>query len=209
MVASRSSDTLSERKRALRRDMADRREALADEERRARSAAAAAQLLALPELALVEGRVVSGYIAIKGEIDPAGALAALQAQGASIALPRVSLAVPSLRFHLVGPGVGMVTSSRFGLIEPEESAPRVAARDIAVMIVPGMAFDREGRRLGFGGGYYDGVLAGARASGRTAIVGFAYEFQIVDAVPAGAADLPVDLVVTDERVWRPGGSKAQ
>jgi 5-formyltetrahydrofolate cyclo-ligase len=189
--------------------MGERREALADDDRRARSAAAVANLLALPELARVEGRIVSGYVAVKGEIDPAAALAALQAQGASVALPRVSLAVPTLRFHLVGPGVGMVTSSRFGLIEPEESAPRVAPREIAVMIVPGMAFDREGRRLGFGGGYYDGVLAGARASGRTAVVGLAYEFQVVEAVPAGAADLPVDVVVTDQRVWRRGGSRTQ
>src|SRR5262245_20726645 len=130
MVASRSSDVLTERKRALRREMGERREALTDDERLARSAAAVARLLALPALARLEGRVVSGYVAVKGEIDPAAALATIQSQGASVALPRITLAVPTMRFHLVGPGIGMVSSSRFGLIEPEEAAPRVAARDI-------------------------------------------------------------------------------
>jgi 5-formyltetrahydrofolate cyclo-ligase len=122
-------------------------------------------------------------------------------------MPRVSLALPTLRFHRVGPGVGMIRSGRFGLIEPEETAPKVAPRDLAVMIVPGMAFDAAGRRLGFGGGYYDGVLAGARASGRTAIIGFAYDFQIVDEVPSGEGDMPVDFVVTDERVLGSRGSR--
>src|SRR6478735_1433679 len=103
MVVSRSSE-LSERKRALRREMGDRREALTDEARRARSAAAVARLLALPELAELQGRTVSGYIAIKGEIDPAAALEAAQSRGAAVALPRVSLALPTLKFHLVGPG---------------------------------------------------------------------------------------------------------
>jgi 5-formyltetrahydrofolate cyclo-ligase len=206
MVASRSSE-LTERKRALRREMGERREALTEEERRDRSAAAVARLLALPELAELAGRLVAGYVAVKGEIDPAAALAAAESGGAGIALPRVSLALPTLRFHRVGPGVGMVRSGRFGLVEPEETAPKVAPRELAVMIVPGMAFDADGRRLGFGGGYYDGVLAGARASGRTAIVGLAYEFQIVDLVPAGEADMPVDFVVTDERVLRPRGAR--
>lgn len=208
MVVSRTTE-LGERKRALRREIGERRAALTEADREVRSAAAVARLLALPELSRLEGATVAGYIAIKGEIDPAAALAAVQSRGAAVALPRVSLALPTLKFHLVGPGVGMITSSRFGLIEPEESAPKIAPRDLAVMLVPGMAFDEEGRRLGFGGGYYDGVLAGARASGRTAIIGFAYEFQIVETVPAGEADLPVDFVVTDERVLRPAGARAR
>jgi len=67
------------------------------------------------------------------------------------------------------------------------------------MIVPGLAFDAAGRRLGFGGGYYDGVIDDARAGG-AAVIGFAYDFQIVDRVPAGPDDRGVDVVVTDARV---------
>ncbi len=89
-----------------------------------------------------------------------------------------------------------------------------------MVIVPGLAFDAEGRRLGFGGGYYDGAFgAGAvddsasvprrRPSSRrrAALVGLCYDFQIVARCPASAEDVPVDLVVTDARVLRPAGVK--
>ena len=67
--------------------------------------------------------------------------------------------------------------------------------------MPGLAFDAEGRRLGFGGGYYDGVFG---ASGkRPALIGLCYDFQIVARCPAGDGDVPVDVVVTDARVLRP------
>src|SRR5204862_546352 len=87
---------------------------------------------------------------------------------------------------------------RFGLSEPPDTAPEIAARDLAVMIVPGLAFDAAGRRLGFGGGYYDGVIDDARAGG-AAVIGFAYDFQIVDRVPAGPDDRGVAVVVGVER----------
>ncbi|HXU00015.1 MAG TPA: 5-formyltetrahydrofolate cyclo-ligase, partial [Polyangia bacterium] len=70
--------------------------------------------------------------------------------------------------------------------------------ELAVMIVPGLAFDAAGRRVGFGCGYYDGVIEEARAGG-AAIIGFAYDFQILDRCPAGADDRSVDVVVTDAR----------
>ena len=69
------------------------------------------------------------------------------------------------------------------------------------MIVPGLAFDAAGRRVGFGGGYYDGVIDEARAGGAT-VIGFAYDFQIVDRCPTGPDDRAVDLVVTDARMIR-------
>jgi len=89
----------------------------------------------------------------------------------------------------------------FGLKEPPETAPEIRPGEVAAMIVPGLAFDAAGRRVGFGGGYYDGVIDEARAGG-AAVIGFAYDFQIVDACPAGPDDRAVDLVVTDVRVIR-------
>src|SRR6185295_6556620 len=93
-----SQQQLVDEKRALRRAMAQRREALAPVERARLSAAATAQLLALPELgpARAAGKTVSGYAAIdaRGEIDPAPALAACRARGASVVLPRVGEGAP-------------------------------------------------------------------------------------------------------------------
>jgi 5-formyltetrahydrofolate cyclo-ligase len=101
----------------------------------------------------------------------------------------------------MAPGAALVPGS-FGISEPEPDAPELPVSAIDVMIVPGLAFDEQARRLGFGGGYYDGALAGARSAGRPMLIGFAYEFQIVGDVPAGPDDMPVDLVVTDARVIR-------
>ncbi len=96
----------------------------------------------------------------------------------------------------------------YGLLEPLASAPEVGAEAIDVMILPGLAFDRQGRRLGYGGGYYDEAAGRLRAAGRGFLVGVAYDFQIVDDCPAGAADVGVDCVVTERRVVRCAGGPA-
>jgi 5-formyltetrahydrofolate cyclo-ligase len=186
--------------------MSERRGGLPAVERRAHSDAAAQRLLALPELAELAGRMIAAYVAVKGELDPAAALERARALGCKLALPRVSREPPRLRFHEVASGAALApVSGPFGLLEPAAGSPEVAVEDLDVVIVPGLAFDAQGRRLGFGGGYYDGALAlaRARAAGRPALIGLAYDFQIVDVCPAGDGDLPVDLVVTDARVLRP------
>ena len=104
---------------------------------------------------------------------------------------------PRLRFHPVAPGA-LLRAGGFGIPEPAADAPEVAIADLAVLIVPGVAFDTVGRRLGFGGGYYDSVIGAARAAGAVAI-GLAYDFQIVDECPAGPDDVGVDAVVTELR----------
>jgi 5-formyltetrahydrofolate cyclo-ligase len=204
-MAPLSSPDLSEEKRALRREMSAARAALPEAERHTRSEAASARLLALPELAALAAagpRTVAGYVAVKGEIDPAPALATAAAGGAAVALPRDAPEAPRLRFHL---DAGPLTRGRFGLEEPDASAPEIAVDELDVVIVPGLAFDAEGRRLGFGGGYYDGAfgeLASADPGKRPALIGLCYDFQIVARCPAGDGDVPVDLVVTEARVLR-------
>jgi 5-formyltetrahydrofolate cyclo-ligase len=192
---------LLEDKGALRRAMAQRREAVAPGERRRLSGAASARLVALPQLADVAGKTVAAYVAIpgKGEIDPAAALADCRARGAVAALPRVSAAPPRLRFHRAGAGDAL-TRGPFGLAEPDAAAPEIAVEAIDVMIVPGLAFDRAGRRLGWGGGYYDEAAGRLRAAGRGFLVGLGYDFQLVPRCPADERDVAVDCVVTDQQV---------
>ena len=213
------SSDLSEQKRALRREMSAARAALSETERRTRSEAASGRLLALPELAAPAGagpKTLAGYVAAKGEIDPAPALAAVAAAGAAVALPRVAPEAPRLRFHRAD--AGPLTPGGFGISEPSAAAPEIALDELDVVIVPGLAFDAEGRRLGFGGGYYEGAFgklgssgpSGSASSGpgkRPALIGLCYDFQIVARCPAGDGDVPVDLVVTDARVLRPAAVK--
>src|SRR5215471_137399 len=169
-----SLEDLIEAKRALRRAMGERRERLSPEDRAALSRAASQRLLSLPELRAAAGRTVSGYVAFRGEIDPAEILDALRIAGAVVALPRVVSGRPGLRFHRVEAGAPLRTGS-FGLTEPDPGAPEVPLERIDLMIVPGMAFDAGGHRVGYGGGYYDEAGGRMRAAGRgSLLVGFAY-----------------------------------
>jgi 5-formyltetrahydrofolate cyclo-ligase len=145
-------------------------------------------------------------VAIKGELDPAPALAELGARGAELALPRLSADGGELRFHRAGPELPLVAGP-FGLSEPDPRSPAVPLTGIDVMLVPGLAFDARGRRLGFGRGYYDRALSGAPAGARPALIGLAYEFQIVPECPADEGDVGVDLIVTDARIIRPEASE--
>lgn len=204
-MAPLTSSDLSEQKRALRREMSAARAALSESERQRRSEAASARLLALPELAALAGagpKTLAGYVAAKGEIDPAPALEAAAVAGATVALPRVAPEAPRLRFHRAD--AGPLRPGSFGISEPAAAAPEIAPDELDVVIVPGLAFDGEGRRLGFGGGYYDGMFGASGAGKRPALIGLCYDFQIVTRCPAGDGDVPVDLVVTDARVLRPG-----
>jgi len=196
-------------KRSLRRAMSDRRtqQLLPDRQRAAR--AAAERLLELPELADVTARrgCLAGFVAVRAELDPAAALNEARQRGARIAYPRVADdRTPRLRFHLAGEGD--LVPGRFGIPEPSPALPEVAAGDIDLMLVPGLAFDADGHRLGTGGGYYDEWLEQAGPA-RPHVVGFAYDFQVVGACPTEPRDQTVDRVVTDARVLGPatGGGR--
>jgi len=193
----------AEEKRALRRVMREARDALGAEERVALTVSAVDRLLELPVFDDCDARIVAGYVAIDGELSPAGALGFVRDAGGTIALPRVNDTPPRLRFHAIE-GSLRLRPGRFGISEPPATAPEVRPGELAAMIVPGLAFDAAGRRVGFGGGYYDGVIDEARAGG-AAVIGFAYDFQIVDRCPAGPDDRTVDIVVTDARVIRAAG----
>jgi 5-formyltetrahydrofolate cyclo-ligase len=189
---------LAELKRTLRRELRAARDGLDAQQREALTVCAVDRVLGLPVFQDVEKLAVAGYIAVGGEISPAAVLGFVAASGGIVALPRVSDTPPRLRFHAVAAGTSL-RPGRYGIAEPPETAPEIRASDLAAMIVPGLAFDAAGRRLGFGGGYYDGVIDDARAGG-AAIIGLAYDFQIVDRVPAGPGDRGVDVVVTDARI---------
>lgn len=205
-MASAESVALTDQKRALRRVMSETRSRLGADERARASAGLAVLLSGLPELraAAEAGACVAGFAATRDELDPGAALADARHQGASLAWPRVSesdrAGTPRLHFHLAE--AGDLRAGRFGIAEPDPSAPELAAGQVAVMLVPGLAFDARGNRLGFGGGYYDEVLAVARPGRPALVVGVGYDFQVVDECPADERDARVDCVVTDARVIR-------
>jgi 5-formyltetrahydrofolate cyclo-ligase len=191
--------SLVEEKRALRRAMSDRRAALTAEERADRSRQAARRLADLPELA--GARTVAGFLAIRAEIDPTEALAEVGRRGATVVYPRVTAGEPRLRFHWVA-GPDDLRPGAYGILEPQEACPEVAPRDLDVILLPGLAFDGAGRRLGYGGGYYDELGRLVRQEGQALLLGVGYDFQVVDRCPADEDDVTIDGVVTDVRVMR-------
>ena len=147
--------------------------------------------LTLPDLA--PGAVVAGFWPLPGEIDIRPLLAALHRAGHPLCLPRTPPRGNALTFHGWQPGDPLRTE-RFGT-----SAPDGPLLSPTVLLVPLLAFDRTGRRLGYGGGYYDRTLA-ALAGATT--IGCAFAAQEVACVPAGSNDVPMDAIATERGLIR-------
>ena len=138
------------------------------------------------------GKVLSGYMPMRSEIDPLPAMAAHQGP---VGVPVILAKASPLRFREWSPGCRLVAGAFRALI-PEEGA----WVEPEVMIVPMLAWDRRGYRLGYGGGFYDRTLEGLRARGRVVAVGFAFAAQEVAEVPTDAFDQRLDAVVTEKGV---------
>jgi 5-formyltetrahydrofolate cyclo-ligase len=190
-------DALAVAKRDARARAFSARDALNREMRETASAAAAENLVGLPELG--QARVVLSYFALTAEIDPLGAVSALRQRGLAIAYPRVE-SPGILGTYLVGDERDLVPGA-FGLSQPAPDAATVALELIDAVIIPGVAFDERGMRLGYGGGYYDRLLPRLRHD--CLRIGLAFEEQILAEIPAESHDAIVDLVATQTRIIRP------
>ena len=151
----------------------------------------AAEILA-DYLAGQGGKVLSGYMPMRTEIDP---LAAMAAHQGTVGVPVIMGKGLPLRFREWTPGARMVEGAFKALI-PEEGG----WVEPEVLIVPLLAFDARGYRLGYGGGFYDRTLEGLRARGPVLAVGFAFAAQEVAEVPIDATDQRLDAVVTEKGV---------
>lgn len=179
---------VTEEKAALRRDMQARRPGFASPGAGLRLAEA---VLAIPSL---PPGPVSAYLPIADEIDVLPTLAALARAGRQLALPCVAARDRPLVFRAWKPGDPVVPGS-FGTREPAPGAPLLRP---AVLLVPLLAVDRRGWRLGWGAGYYDRTLAELRGSGGAVAIGICYAGQVVEHVPHHAMDQPMDWIATEE-----------
>lgn len=179
-----------EDKRAARtRALARRAAAFADH-----GAAAGARLAehGLSFLDVAPGAIVSGFSAIRDEIDAGALLARLHGEGFRLCLPVMEGKARPLIFRAWSPGDAM-GKAQWGIAEPLPDKP-VLEPD--VILVPLLAFDAAGHRLGYGGGFYDRTLARLRAIKPVVAVGVAYDELKVDAVPHRGYDQPLDWVLT-------------
>ncbi|HLU67448.1 MAG TPA: 5-formyltetrahydrofolate cyclo-ligase [Kofleriaceae bacterium] len=183
-------------KHELRRALRQARDSIPPELAAAAAEAAAEHLLALP--AIARAATVALYAPVRGELDPTPAARRLRARGAAVAYPRVLAGARRLTFHLAGEQE--LEPGAFGILEPPAQSPAVAVETIDAFVLPGLAFDRAGSRLGWGHGYYDRTLAGP---GDHVRIGYCFERQIVARVPRGPTDLPVHHIVTESGTLTP------
>lgn len=180
-----------EDKRSLRRRMLERRAQMPPEERERASRAAAAHLMATP--AFQRARRLAVFLSFGDEIDTWGIVAAAWSLGKEVWAPKVDQKARVLRWGRVGSRDDLVPGPYRGILEPERAVDGDQVRPDLV-IVPGLAFDGDGYRVGYGGGYYDRCLAGWPGAAR---YGYAFAWQRVDRVPREPHDVPVDALVTD------------
>jgi 5-formyltetrahydrofolate cyclo-ligase len=180
-------------KTELRREALARRDALPAAERQQAAETIAARTF---PVAVKSGAIVAGFMPMKSEINPLPLMRKLADAGARLALPVVAGQGKPLIMRAWAFGEPLAAGV-WGIREPQPAAPAVAPD---ILIVPLLAFDRAGHRIGYGAGYYDMTIAALRARQAVVAIGVAFAAQEIAAVPATPHDAPLDLVLTEREV---------
>ncbi len=148
------------------------------------------------------GLIVAGYSPIRSEIDPTPLMDRLHRDGARLVLPTVTGRDQPLTFRQWTPGEDLMRGE-FGILQPSADAPVLAPN---IVLVPLVAFDRSGHRIGYGAGYYDRTFELLRRWAATVAVGLGFSIQEVNAVPALPHDARLDYIVTERETIDTGRS---
>jgi 5-formyltetrahydrofolate cyclo-ligase len=187
-------------KEALRQEILTRRNALTPAERAALSRPINEALLEVP--CVQEARCVLAYACFRTEVMTHDFIAELSRQGKRLLLPKVNNKTRALDLYEITDREVDLQPGVWQISEPvPERCKLTSPREIEFALVPGVAFDVHGHRLGYGGGFYDDLLA--RLTPRLApecIIAAAFELQIVPEVPVSAKDIPVPYIMTEQRL---------
>ena len=175
------------------------RDALPEAARRRLAGAVSARALELPEL--TTAGTVMLFASFRSELDTAPLVDWVLRAGKTLCLPRI-LRPRHMAAFLVTDRAADLVPGTWGIPEPREGLPEVPPETIDLVFVPGAAFDEQGGRCGYGGGFYDTFLPLTRPG--TPRVALAFETQLVPEIAGEAHDLPVTVIVTERRVIRPG-----
>lgn len=180
-------------KAALRARMRQCRSALAADASRHAALSAALQRRLLDSDIWRKSRTVMLYCAVRGEVDTSLLLAEAWAKGKTVLLPRCRPGEPGRMDFAACSGPDGLVPAGMGIPEPTGPACPPEETQDALIVTPGLAFDRQGYRLGYGGGYYDRLLDGRRPS-----VGLVFAAHLLDRVPREPWDRPVDGLCSEE-----------
>ncbi len=194
---------ISTRRNQLRQLIRQRRQALSAEQQQSAAIGLVRQFTAQPQLAKLQH--IALYLSNDGELDTGPLIQALWQLGKSVYLPILHPHKPGfLVFQQYRPDTPMI-SNKFGIFEPLLDATQLKALpEIEMIGLPLVAFDKQGNRMGMGGGFYDRTLANAVfCQPAPLLVGLAHQCQQVEQVPVESWDVPLNLVVTPEQLVTP------
>ncbi len=184
------------KKKELREEMRTRRSALTAGEQQRMSDEILRKLTSLDEYKKAE--ILFTYVSISNEVDTFGLIAAALKSGKRVAVPRCIEGKPIIKFYFIH-GRSELERGSYGLPEPPPRPDRLCTLRKGLCILPGLAFDRAGTRLGYGRGYYDRFLQ--KFEGVT--VGLCFSSILSDRpLPKGRYDVPADILVTDREIIR-------
>jgi len=188
---------LASEKKLIRKNILAAREQLTRETRSEYDAAITTRLLSLPEYR--KASIVMGYMNFGSEVGSELWVAQALADGKRVALPRVNHHSNHLDLYLVDDLENQLEAGLWGIREPVvERCQRLNdINEVEFALLPGVAFCRDGARLGYGGGFYDKLLAHLRLPHNISLVTAAYALQIVAQLPQEATDIKVGWIVTE------------
>lgn len=145
-----------------------------------------------------DAKIVASYVSKDYEIQTFSIIQGLLARGSRVIVPLVDTPSSSLLFFEIH-SLDELAPGRFGIPEPTDRGEPVSLTESDLLLVPLLAWDDRGHRIGYGRGYFDKALA---TRGPSMAVGLALESQRVDRIPESSSDLPLDMIVTEEKVLR-------
>ena len=183
-------------KRKLRTEMQELRNKLTEEEILDRSKKIKDQLNSLLNNSSYKNYM--SYVSVRSEVRTIEIIKQLLKDEKNVSVPvcvpETTELIASQIFHM-----NELVPSHFGLLEPKSDLIRpIEPETLEIVLVPGLAFDRKGNRLGYGKGYYDGFLK--TVSANTLKIGLAYNFQLIEEVPVDSLDVPLDMIITENEI---------
>ena len=184
----------------VRRNVLRDRRSLTAEQVKLLSARIQDAVLALPEF--LSARIIASYVAKSDEVQTSAVIQEAVLAGKRVLVPRTDAVSMRLRFCEIK-SLDELQLGTFGVLEPPSTARSVPLHESQLVIVPVVAWDGRGQRLGYGKGFFDREL---EHRGKAVCAGLAFEFQRHDALPVTSSDVPLDIIVTEQRVLRFGGA---
>ncbi len=200
-------DILHLNRNQLRREMRHRRRALTPAQQKQAALALRSQLLKIPQF--LRAKRIAVYLPNDGEIDPSLLIEQARKMGKTCYLPVLQPLVVNRLWFVRYDHQTPMTKNRFGIPEPQikrfadNARNRSKAADLDLVLLPLVAFDEHGGRMGMGGGFYDRTFAFTRQkrSAKPALIGLAHECQKVETLPIASWDIPLTGVVTDKALY--------